>query len=517
MRSFKRRISGASEDILSRLDRPLGFRVCTLALLPITLLLLLPVGWNDNEEMYFLFAHKSVEPAAFGPYSAVFDDSSYRFLSNWVLGAPIVIFGYEAAQMSARIFMATLYALGLGAFFSALRLSWLDAVAVLAVFVMAGQNLFAGEWLFDGVEGKTFAYAAVLGAIGLGLRDRWGPALALAVLAIYFHFLVGGFWGVVLIALSALRDRSLGRSLRLIGLMVLSASPIVLLIALERLGGGDVLPDSSVNPDVIYSSIRNAHHVAPFASIGIIISWSKGLIAAAALFIALIVAIRHARDPILYTLVAAILIYLFLALAIAYLDRETYFFGKFYLFRPASLVLLMAITLGAASLRDADLTVAFKSHPKIVPARMLISAVIAVVFISGQIQQKTKLWIDKTETSLDFAPMIAAVKRESSEGEIVLLQPDSFTSGSQHFALHRLFSRPTLVSFKFIPTSDQAILRWYYLIEFQKKLFTEGCTDHLPYPIKLLAVFDDETLQKVKSCGPVVWRGSTGALIKIEE
>ena len=93
MRGLRSDLSGPLEAGLRRLDGPLGFGPLALALLPVTLLLLLPVGWGVNEETNFLFAHKTVEPAAFSPYSAVFDDSSHRFLSDWILGVPIVTFG----------------------------------------------------------------------------------------------------------------------------------------------------------------------------------------------------------------------------------------------------------------------------------------------------------------------------------------------------------------------------------------------------------------------------------------
>ena len=45
-----------------------------------------------------------------------------------------------------------------------------------------------------------------------------------------------------------------------------------------------------------------------------------------------------------------LLAYLFLALVAAFLDRDTGILGKFYLFRPASLVLLLWLALAVAAL-----------------------------------------------------------------------------------------------------------------------------------------------------------------------
>jgi hypothetical protein len=490
-------------------DRPLGFLALALALLPVTLLVLLPTNWNDNEEMYFLMALQRVDPGAFSPYAAVFDHSPFRLVSDWLLGLPIAAFGYESAQVIARLAMAALYALGLGAFFSALRLSWLDAVAVLALFVLAGEQLFAGEWLFRGVESKTFAYAAVLGAFGLALRDRWGWAVALAALAVYLHVLVGGFWALALVVLSGLRGGGFGRPLRLLGVVLLAVAPLIMALALEWSGESVVVPPGTPSPDVIYSALRHPHHVAPFASALSIWTWSAGLVATGALLVAFWVASRRAREPSLHKLVALVCLYLFVALAIAYLDRHSHVFGKLYLFRPNSLMLLLALALAAAGLREAPV------GP--LPVRVLAAAVLATVFLWGQVQAKTEAWLLSNQALASYAPLIAAVERESAPGEIVLLQPPAQGLPPQpRLALHRLIPRPTLVSPKFTPTSPRAILRWHALTQFQHRLFTQGCEAPLEHPVKLLVVFNLKTLPKVANCGPVVWRGKQAAVVRVE-
>jgi hypothetical protein len=489
-------------------DRTLGFLALALALLPVTLLVLLPTAWNDNEEMYFLMAHRRVDPGAFSPYAAVFDDSVFRLASDWLLGLPIAAFGYDGAQVIARLAMAAFYALGLGAFFSALRLSWLDAVAVLALFVLAGEQLIAGEWLFRGVEAKTFAYAAVLGAFGLALRDRWGWAVVLAAFAIYLHVLVGGFWALALVLLSGLRGGRLGRPFRLRGGVLLAAAPLAAMIALDWPDPSVVAPAGTPSPDVIYSALRHPHHVAPFASLLMIWSWSGGLVAAGALLVAFWVAAGRAREPGLHRLVALVCLYLFAALAIAYVDRDSHLLGKFYLFRPNSLMLLMALALAAAGLRQAP------AGP--LPVRILAAGVLAAVFLWGQVQAKTEAWLLGNQLLAGHAPLITAVERASAPGEIVLLQPPAQGLPPQpRLALHRLIPRPTLVSPKFTPTSPQAILRWHALVQFQRRLFTEGCVAPLEHPVKLLVVLDLDRLPQVASCGPVVWQGERAAVVRV--
>jgi hypothetical protein len=487
----------------------LGFLALALALLPVTLLVLLPTSWNDNEEMYFLMAHRRVDPGAFSPYAAVFDDSIFRLVSDWLLGLPILAFGYESAQVIARLAMAALYALGLGAFFSALRLSWLDAVAVLALFFLAGEQLLAREWLFRGVESKTFAYAAVLGAFGLALRDRWGWAAALAAFAVYLHVLVGGFWALALVVLSGLRGGGFGRPFRLLGVVLLAVAPLAAMIALDWSGESVVVPPGTPSADVIYSALRHPHHVAPFAGLSSNWPWSGGLRATGALLVAFGVASWRAGEPSMHKLVALVCLYLFVALAIAYLDRHDHVFGKFYLFRPNSLMLLMALGLAAAGLRKAPFCP--------LPIRALAAAALATVFLWVQVQAKTEAWFIVPQILAGQAPLIAAVERASAPGEIVLLQPPVRGLAPQpRLALHRLIPRPTLVSPKFTPTSPQAIYRWYALVEFQRRLFTEGCTAPLEHPVKLLVVLDLDRLPKVANCGPVVWQGERAAVVRVE-
>jgi hypothetical protein len=116
------------------------------------------------------------------------------------------------------------------------------------------------------VEAKTFAYAAVLGAFGLALRDRWGWAVVLAAFAIYLHVLVGGFWALALVLLSGLRGGGLGRAFRLLGVVLLAVTPLIVALALDWSDPSVVAPAGTPSPDVIYSALRHPHHVAPFAS-----------------------------------------------------------------------------------------------------------------------------------------------------------------------------------------------------------------------------------------------------------
>jgi len=61
--------------------------------------------------------------------------------------------------------------------------------------LQAGGSL-AGEWLVDGVESKSFAYAALFAAIAAASRQAWREAALAAGIAIAFHPVIG-VWGLV--------------------------------------------------------------------------------------------------------------------------------------------------------------------------------------------------------------------------------------------------------------------------------------------------------------------------------
>jgi hypothetical protein len=98
-----------------------------------------------------------------------------------VIGGTIALLGYQGAQIVLHLVMAALYAFSLAYCLTGLRLSAVDALLALGIFVLVGPDLMGGEWLFLGVEPKTFAYAFVLFALGLVCRERAGWAAAALV------------------------------------------------------------------------------------------------------------------------------------------------------------------------------------------------------------------------------------------------------------------------------------------------------------------------------------------------
>jgi len=200
------------DGLLAPLERSNAFIWTALAVAVVLTLQIEPFrGWGGNEIHYFALGLRAVRPDQFGPNHAAFDHSVARFASFAILGGTVAVFGYDSALITLRFVAIVAYALAFAYLARCLKLSRAETLVALLLFVLVGQCYFAIEWLFAGVEGKAFAYAAVFASIGLAWRDKDFAAVGVAALATYLHFLVGGFWAVAVIGLIGLKSGNVRR------------------------------------------------------------------------------------------------------------------------------------------------------------------------------------------------------------------------------------------------------------------------------------------------------------------
>ena len=475
------------------MDRALYFA----ALFVVLLAAMPPTGiLSGNEENYFGLAARSAGALGGGPYSALFDGSHHRFLNEFLLGNLIRAVGFEAAQIAARLVAALGYTIALGLWFRSLGLRLVDAVIVLLVFLAFGQTLMGGEWLFGGYEGKVAAYIFVLlGLYALLIRRArvWG-ALAFAA-ATYFHFLVGGFWFAAAL-LFLILDRAGWRPIALaVALYLAAILPLLVVIGWDRIH--DLAPTdyAGPTPDQIYAFIRSPHHVAPFLTgSGFETQWLPGLVVAALMALA---AFRFPGHRAVAIWLAVLLLYLLVAAAASWFDRDTGWLGKFYLFRPASLILLLWLGLAATLLS------ALPSRPAwLIRVTFFVAA--APGFILGV-------------TGIEFGPkptprIYAAIIEETPPSKIVLIDP---ALEHRYFDFERRTGRPSLVAWKFDNTNDRDIVEWRRRMEFRAALFGQGCAFPLPYAVAYLVTAPEQADAVARSCGLVAYRGEEAALIYV--
>jgi hypothetical protein len=482
----------------------------TLLLFLLLLCLLPPDGvLSDNEENYFQLGAHFISAAPISPYSAAFDGSWHRALSDFLLGGLVRLVGFGAAQITARTLAALAYAVALRALFRHLGLSTLDAILVIVIFALMGQTLVGGEWLFNGYEAKVAAYALVLAGLAMVLDGRQFAAALLFAAATYFHFLVGGFWFLAAALLVLIEDqRDWRRLVKPTLLFAALVAPLLGLIVATRMLAEPFADYALPAPDVIYSIIRAPHHTDPFLSLESFASeWLPGLMLAGgmlAVCMAILATALEAQLTGLATWLTLLLLYLFIALILSFLDRHTGMLGKFYLFRPSSLILLLWLALVFAWL-----------NRTVVPQGAMLKW-LGLVFVLPPLLLNA---VNRIGNDVGWRGDLAAEKRavaevlarEAASTAVVLIDP-ALDFGFLDF--ERSTGHPMLVSWKFDPTSDPEILEWYRRMEFRRALFADGCDGSSRYPVDFLLAQPEHAAALAKTCGPIIYSGKGVALLR---
>lgn len=133
-------------------------------------------------------------------------------------------------------------------------------------WLMTGQSIAAGEWLFLGFERKPFAHAAALLSLAAIVRDRPLAAGAWSGVAVAFHVLVGGWFGLASAAAVLVKWRRWGA--RGVGKFALTAglvaTPFAAMAVTYLLSTDGTAPAAS--PDRVtwlVTAFRNPHHTLP--------------------------------------------------------------------------------------------------------------------------------------------------------------------------------------------------------------------------------------------------------------
>lgn len=482
-----------------------------IAALFLLLLCLIPPDGvlSGNEENYFQLALNSIAAAPALPETAVFDSSHHRFVADHLLGWLIAGLGYGKAQIVARLAAALAYALALNVLFRRFGLDALEGVLVVIVFALLGQTMFGEEWLFYSAEAKVAAYVLVLAGLAVVIG---GGSLSRAVLffaaATYFHFLVGGFWCAAAFLLRLVEDRrALRPAAAAAGLFALLVAPLMAWIAWSRLGAeAAAIPSGLPSADVIYSILRLPHHTAPFVDAHrFLLRWLPGVLLAGGMLAACFVLRRLPETGRLRPLalwLALLLLYLALTFAAAAVDRDTGALGKFYLFRPAALILLLWLCLVTAALSRLELRHA-------TALRLMALALLGPAFLLGAATRVTKDVAAVRDGA--HAELIAALARETPPGSVVLIDP-ALEPG--FLDVERRSGRAALVLWKFVPTTDAQIVEWYRRVQFRNAVFAEGCADVTAYRFDFLLAAPEHAAALAGRCGAPVASAASWVLLR---
>jgi hypothetical protein len=200
-----------------------------------------------------------------------------------------------------------------------------------------------------------------------------------------------------------------------------------------------------------------------------------------------------------------LLAYLFAALALSYLYRQTGVLGKFYPFRPSSLLLLLWLIATLAWLNEFVLA-RFALLLKVVAGALVIPPFLVAAALN--LRQEI---INRAEIGEDKRMVERFLQGESPSDAVVLVDPEIEWV---FLDIERATSRLTLVTWKFVPTNDPQILEWYRRMEFRRSIFQEGCVVQPIYRADYLLTTRNREGFLARSCGPLVLETGRLALLQ---
>ncbi|WPL17667.1 hypothetical protein Thiowin_02704 [Thiorhodovibrio winogradskyi] len=487
---------------------------------------MMPVYWSGNEINYFDLAFRFVQPDGFGPNHSVFDSSNGRFASFFLIGSGIDLLGFETAKTVFAALLWVLLAFGLARVVQSLQLRLAETVAGLSIFVLNGQSLLGGEWLFGTVEAKLFAYAAVLFSLGFAFSARWYAAIFCAALGTYFHFLVGGFWALALLLLHALSPARGMATVRLTGVFSILVLPIFLVLLLERLETNIDLTGVGQSVNEIYA-MAVPGHIAPFEHglKAFLRNWFPGLVAHASLALVLwwMRPVEHGLGREANIWLALLNLYVLGATLLAFLDRDTHFLAAFYLFRPSALIFLLSCVLITHNIARG---ICPTEAGRAAAAAMLVAA--AIVLPKGAIRMgefvlsapDRRLEATLTTAQSDLVDWLTT--HTQADTAILLepaeLNPPDWEARPSFAGLERLSGRPFIVNYKFVPTDKADLITWHRrLLARRSFFFSSDCGQLVQLQAGVVVFVSRHRFEEAAGCVQEVYRNEEFIVAKPRE
>lgn len=454
------------------LSKPLDskYKQWTLFLLfPLMFIWLRALYWglagNDggNQAMYYLEAVKLWQPSAFSSFSAVIAESYVNILTDSILYWGSQILGTELFYFAGRILIHAAMLWALWRVSKAVGMHPLTLPAALGCFVVLGQNFIASSWIFSSLEAKVFAYLALFWSLERLLHRQWRIAIILCVVATYAHFQVGLYWTAFLgLALLWQREIPFWQLVKYGMMYTLACVPLLILIAWEQLAAAPAPP--GINTDWIYSIWRHPHHTAPFVSQEMWAQFKPGIILLGLTGIYLLWHVaqqRAGQAHLLLRLSCIVWLWTVIMLVLSYFTQESGVLGKFYVFRPNSLLLLLVLLLIMQDIL-----------PRLPEKLTYLGALLCGIVLAGICMQSNVVWTQKNiEYTANAHELLGYINQSSLKGEVIALG-----SGVPH-NVNRILEPhvPTYVKQKFVPTKPAEIAEWYQRYQAREALLAGDC------------------------------------------
>jgi hypothetical protein len=448
-----------------------------------------PIDWSANEYLYLTLAkYRVMPPENPNLYAAVITDN-FRLFGDFFFGNAIKYLGIDRAWIFLRIFTWLSISFSYSYFVDTFKISALSSGISILIFLFLGQAYFGGEWIFGGVETKVFSYALVFIGLSKFYKTNYKQSIPILLLASYFHFLIGFFWLIVVLFIYLFIKREC--KLRFFYYLI-AIIPFIYLLApyqntnIESFNLGHI----NLTPNQIYS-LRHKHHVLPFYNsewLNRFIFFTFNLLAIG--FLAFRIKYKEPISKLIFSLH----LYLLFAFLISFFDMTTNYFGKVYLFRPASLIMLFMLLICA------DYIFKIKNISKYFFIFSLLTVSSLSLFKEfKRIQNLTfnyklfdKLIPEQRET-LNF------ISKFVNQNDVLLVEENG-NSALNELNFELLTNKPSLVNWKFVPTNDFSITRWYKLNLLKRQAFMGDCNSMSILNVKYYMTYQNSEVLNSTKC-----------------
>lgn len=420
----------------------------------------------NNEVHHLPLAKQHIKPDWLAGDFYYSEDSGYRLLFQNILGRVVVEWGFLKASIAGRLVGYGLLAVAFVGLARMLRFGTVSLLLALSLFLVnPEQGAVAGEWLVGGIEPKVFAYALCLMAIPVLFRGNYPLAAVLLGLATSFHVLVGGWFlvacvtWVVFCGESRIRIRT-----------VLYCTVFYLFwggfgsLSIYKELTSMVNSVNALDSSYLYVFMRNPHHLNPLSWGSL--NWFILFIYSVSFLCAykMMASIEYYSNNDgscgnifnLNKLVLCSMSFFAAGLLVSFGGRSEIFL-KYYPFRVGDILLPLAVCFSFVYLMNQKYIL--KSTSKI----KITLIVIIITLYSHNIYANVKAFINIENfpsedqlASAEWKEMCDWIRHNTAPHSLVVSPPSELES----FAW--LSERPTLVKFRFVPSSKTGrVDEWY--------------------------------------------------------